>query len=162
MNKVLTDKTLIEFAKFSDVTEIGRISKNEIEYGLGWAYTPQKLSKLIRNKAKNVVVARIDEELVGFGIMTYRRDQANLDLLAVKRKFRRTKIGTYIVMWLEKVAVTAGTINIFVQVREKNTSAIAFYENLGFVKLEEIRGFYKGVENGVVMAKLLRPMINAT
>ena len=94
--------------------------------------------------------------------MTYHKDQANLDLLAVKEKFRRMKIGTQIVSWLEKVAFTAGSFNIFVQVREMNTEAITFYEKLGFLKLEEIEGFYKGVENGVVMAKLLRPMINAT
>jgi ribosomal-protein-alanine N-acetyltransferase len=94
--------------------------------------------------------------------MTYHKDQANLDLLAVKEKFRRMKIGTQIVLWLEKVAITAGSFNIFVQVREMNTEAITFYEKLGFLKLEEIEGFYKGVENGVVMAKLLRPMINAT
>ena len=71
-------------------------------------------------------------------------------------------IGTQIVLWLEKVAVAAGIYNIFVQVRERNTGAISFYEELGFQKLDDIEGFYKGVENGVVMAKLLRSMINAT
>jgi len=94
--------------------------------------------------------------------MTYHKDQANLDLLAVKEKFRRMKTGTQIVLWLEKVAITAGSFNIFVQVREMNTEAITFYEKLGFLKLDKIEGFYRGVENGVVMAKLLRPMISAT
>lgn len=92
--------------------------------------------------------------------MTYHKDQANLDLLAVKHNFRRMKIGTQIVLWLEKVALTTGAFNIFVQVRETNNGAIRFYEELGFLELEQIQGFYKGVENGVVMAKLLRPMIN--
>lgn len=159
---MLTDKTLIEFARFSDVAEISRISRDEVEYGLGWIYTPQRLSKLIRHNSKNVVVARADQNLVGFGIMTYHKDQVNLDLLAVKEKYRRMKMGTQIVLWLEKVAITAGSFNIFVQVREINTGAIAFYEKLGFLKLEKIEGFYEGVENGVVMAKLLRPMINVT
>ncbi len=162
MNTVLANKTHIEFARIPDVAEISRISRDEVEYGLGWDYTTQKLSQLIRSNSKNVVVSRIDQKLVGFGIMTYRKDQANLDLLAVKGKFRRMKIGTQIVLWLEKVAVTAGNFNIFVQVRERNCGAITFYEKLGFLKLEEIQGFYKGVENGVVMAKSLRPMINAT
>ncbi len=159
---MLTDKVLIEFARFLDVAEISRISRDEVEYGLGWDYTTQKLLQLIRNNSKNVVVARIDQKLVGFGIMTYHKDQSNLDLLAVKEKFRRMRIGTQIVLWLEKVAFTAGSFNIFVQVREMNIEAVTFYEKLGFLKLEKIEGFYKGVENGVVMAKLLRPMINAT
>ena len=162
MKIVQINKSHIEFAKLRDVREISLISRDEVEYGLGWDYTTLRLSELIKNSSKNVVVARIDEELVGFGIMTYRKDQANLDLLAVKEKFRNRTMGTQIVLWLEKVAVAAGIYNIFVQVRERNTGAISFYEKLGFQKLEDIEGFYKGVENGVVMAKLLRSMINAT
>lgn len=159
---MLIDKTLIEFARLTDLSEISRISRDEVEYGLGWDYTTKRLSRLIRSNLKNVVVARIDHKLAGFGIMTYYKDQANLDLLAVKINFRRVKIGTQIVLWLEKVAITSGTFNIFVQVREINTGAIKFYESIGFQKLDKIEGFYKGVENAVVMAKSLRPMINAT
>ncbi len=159
---MLADKTQIEFARFSDVAEVSQISRDEVENGLGWDYTPRKLSQLIKSKSKNVVVARIDGQLIGFGIMTYRKDQANLDLLAVKVSFRRRNIGTQIVLWLERVAVTSGMFNIFVQVREKNLGALIFYENLGFQKLDEIAGFYKGIENCVVMAKLLRPMTNVT
>ena len=158
---MLASNTLIEFARLSDTTEISQLSRDEIEYGLSWNYTVQKLVQIIRNKSKNVVVARIDSELAGFGIMTYRKDQANLDLLAVKKESRRNRIGTQIVLWLEKVAVTAGAFNVFVQVREKNSSAFAFYESLGYQKLDKIPGFYRGVENGVVMAKPLRPIINA-
>ena len=159
---MLTNKIEIEFAKGSDLIEISRFSRDEIEYGLGWNYTAKKLSQLLKNKEKNVVVARNKNNLVGFGVMTYRGDQANLDLLGVKKEHRRMKVGTQIVLWLEKVAVTGGIYNIFVQVRENNTAAIAFYESLGFNNLELIERFYKGVENGFVMAKTLRSMINAT
>lgn len=159
---MLTSKVFIEFARSSDIAEISQISRDEVEHGLGWDYTTRRLAQLIKSNSKNVVVARMDRKLIGFGIMNYRQDQANLDLLAVKVNFRRMNIGTQIVLWLEKVAIIAGVFNIFVQVRALNTGAINFYEKLGFQKLEEIQGFYKGVENGVVMAKLLRPMINAT
>ena len=116
---VLEYKAVIEFARFSDAPEIGELSKNAIEQGLGWKYTPDRIAKLIGNKSKNVVVARMESRLVGFGIMTYNEDQANLDLLAVKRQVRRMKIGTQIVEWLEEVALTAGAFNIFVQVSAK-------------------------------------------
>lgn len=159
---MLASKLLIEFASIPDVAEIASISRDEIEYGLGWDYTPQRLAKLIKHKSKNVVVARIENELVGFGIMTYRKDQANLDLLAVKEEFRRKKIGTQIVQWLAKVALTAGIFNIFVQVRERNDRAVSFYTNLGFQQIDIVPGFYRGVENGVVMAMPIRSMMNAT
>lgn len=159
---MIENKTLIEFARFSDATEIGVMSKNEIEYGLGWKYTPEKIGKLIGDSSRNVVVARIGFGLAGFGTMTYYEDQANLDLLAVKRSFRRMRIGTQIVRWLEKVALTAGVFNLFVQVRARNTGAIEFYESLGFLVLEEQKGYYMGLEAGVIMAKALRQMFYAT
>src|SRR5262245_60307167 len=114
---LLKDKPLIEFARHSDAIEIATMSKNDIEHGLGWKYTPQRIGQLIGDRSKNVVVARVGSKLAGFGIMTYRDDQANLDLLAVKQRFRRMKIGTQLVHWLVAVALTAGASNIFIQVR---------------------------------------------
>lgn len=150
---MIEDKTHIEIAKLSDATEIGLMSKNDIEYGLGWKYTPERIMILIQDKSKNVVTARTESELVGFGIMTYHEYQANLDLLAVKESFRRMKIGTQIFQWLEKVAITAGIFDIFVQVRAKNDVAIKFYQRNGFSVLEEKKAYYRNVEAGVIMVK---------
>jgi ribosomal protein S18 acetylase RimI-like enzyme len=159
---VIEDRTLIEFARFSDAAEISVMSKNDIEYGLGWKYTLKRIAKLIGDSSRNVVVARVGSHLAGFGIMTYYEDQANLDLLAVTRSFRRMRIGTQIVEWLEKVALTAGAFNIFVQVRARNTSAIQFYQSVGFSVLDDEKAYCRGVEAGLIMAKSLRRMFNAT
>lgn len=155
-------KTIIEFAEYSDAIEIGDLSKKYIEYDLGWRYTPEKLKKLIRNNAKNVVVARKGKKLVGFGIMTYHEEQANLDLLAVKLFYRNRGIGKQIVKWLEEVALTAGIYNVFVQVRKINGGAIKFYKKLGFQIIDEKSGYYRRQETGVIMSKNIRAMINAT
>jgi len=159
---MLATNTQIGFARLSDAIEISQISRDEVENGLGWDYTPPQIVRVIQNKSKNLVVARLDGTLMGFGVMTYREDQANLDLLAVKKNYRRNKVATQIVFWLEKVATTTGAFNVFVQLREKNTGAFALYENLGYEKLDVLPGFYKGIENAVVMAKSLRTMINTT
>ena len=159
---MIDNQPVIEFARRFDAAEIGVISKNEIEYGLGWQYTPEKIAKLIGDRSRNVVVARVRSSLAGFGIMTYYEYQANLDLLAVRQGFRRMRIGTQLVIWLEKVALTAGAFNIFVQLRSRNTGALAFYQSLGFCVLDEKKGYYRGIEAGLVMAKTLRPMFNAT
>ena len=158
---MLEQKLRIGFATLSDAKDISRLSRDEIEYGLGWNYTEQKIGWIIRNKSNNVIAARLEDDLVGFGIMTYHRDQANLDLLAVKRDYRRKKVATGLILWLEKVAVTAGAFNVFVQLRETNTGAFMLYEKLGFQRLDKLPGFYRGLEDGIVMAKSLRPMINA-
>ena len=46
------NRTTVEFAKVSDVTEIGNLSRKYIENDLGWKYTPDKLKKLIKNRSK--------------------------------------------------------------------------------------------------------------
>lgn len=149
----------IEFATSSDAIEIGELSRKCIEYNLGWEYRPSRIRELIRNKSKNVVVAREDRSLAGFGIMTYRQDSANLDLLAVKRQYRRRDVGRQIVLWLEKVAHTAGIMNIYVQVRKTNRGAIRFYKKLGFQIIGEAAGYYQGRESAVIMCKGIRKMI---
>lgn len=148
--------TTIEFASVADVVEIGELSRTYIEYDLGWHYTPEMIARLIQNKTKNVVVAREDNQLVGFGIMTYHDELANLDLLAVKLRYRYHGIGRQIVQWLEKVALTAGIFTISVQVREINTGAIKFYKKLGYKIIDERRGYYNGQENALIMSKELR------
>lgn len=157
---VKEDRINIEFARLSDAAEIGSISKNDIEFGLSWKYTPERVAMLIEDSTRNVVVALAGDKLAGFGIMTYYQEQANLDLLAVKRSYRRMRIGTQIVEWLEKVAFTAGIFNIFVQVRARNTVAIQFYQSVGFSVLDEDKAYYCGIEAAYIMAKSLRRMFN--
>ena len=149
-------RTSIGFATLADVVEIGELSRKYIEHDLVWHYTPEKLARLLKSEIKNVVVSRIGDQLVGFGIMTYSEEQANLDLLAVKPGYRNQGIGRQIVSWLEEVALTAGIATVDVQVRKTNTGAITFYKLLGYKILDEKRGYYQGREAGVMMSKDIR------
>lgn len=149
-----------EFATSSDATEIGELSKKYVEYDLGWRYTPERLTGLLKDKATNVVVARTGSTLAGFGIMTYAEQNANLDLLAVKVRYRRRGVGRQVVTWLEEVARTAGILNVYVQVRKLNRGAIKFYTKCGFQVIDELGGYYGGTETGVIMCKSIRQMID--
>ncbi len=151
-------KATIELATNADVVEIGELSRTYVEHGLGWRYTPARLRKLINSSTKNVIVARKGEKLAGFGIMTYWEDNANLDLLAVKIRYRRRSIGKQIVEWLVEVARTAGMMNVFVQVRKLNYGAIKFYKKIGFQIIDEEPGYYKGRETGIVLCMSIRPI----
>ncbi len=153
---MLHSSTTIEFASLADATEIAQMSRRHIEHDLGWDYTPEKIMQLIKSENKNVVVAREDKQLAGFGIMTYRESQANLDLLAVKVRYRYQGIGRQVVQWLEKVALTAGIFKVYVQVRQINTGAIKFYTKLGYKIVDERPGYYRGVETAVIMSKDFR------
>ncbi len=150
----------VEFATGEDAIEIGELSRRYIEYNLSWKYRPSRIRDLIRDKSKNVVVAREGHSLAGFGIMTYQQNSANLDLLAIKRQYRRRGVGRQVVRWLEKVALTAGISNVFVQVRKTNRGAVRFYKKLGYHVIGEARGYYQGRESAVIMCKGIRQMIS--
>jgi ribosomal protein S18 acetylase RimI-like enzyme len=148
----------IELATAADAAEISRLSRRCIERGLRPRYSPALVRKKMRGKACNVIVARKERVLLGFGIMTYGRESANLDLLAVKKPYRRRGVGRQILQWLEKVARTAGIANIFVQVRSSNAVAVRFYERLGFQVVEQVPGYYQGRESAAILCKSIQPM----
>ncbi len=155
------DQVEIELARDADAAEISELSRRYIEYGLRQAYTPQRIRELIRHRSKNVVVARAARRLVGFGIMSYGENSANLDLLAVRKACRGRGVGGKIVAWLGKVATTAGIALLFVQVREQNDIAIRFYQRLGFNRVERIAGYYQGREPAVILCRNLRSLLAA-
>ncbi|UCH47614.1 MAG: GNAT family N-acetyltransferase [Betaproteobacteria bacterium] len=153
--------TNVEFATDLDAVEIAELSRQHIEYDLGWKYKPSRIRESIRDRSKNVVVARDDRALAGFGIMTYQDDHANLDLLAVKSAYRRRGVGKQVVLWLEQVALTAGITNVFVQVRKTNLGAIGFYETLGYHVVDVATGYYQRRESAVFMCKGIGRMIGS-
>jgi ribosomal-protein-alanine N-acetyltransferase len=152
----------IEFAKKSDANEISALSRDEIEHGLRRRYTPERIRELMESTSKNIVVARDKKTLLGFGIMTYRNNDANLDLLAVKDRYRGNGIARDIVEWLIAVAMEAGAHSVYVQVRKSNEGAVKFYRRLSFQKIDELVGYYQGKETGVIFCKTLRPIFTAT
>jgi ribosomal-protein-alanine N-acetyltransferase len=150
----------IEFATVSDAAEISELSHKYIEYNLRRVYTPARVRGSIRSTSKNVVVARKDGALLGFAIMAYCRVSANLDLLAVKKSYRRRGVASQLVQWLEKVALTAGIANVFVQVRATNPGAVRFYQRLGYQVVDEADRYYQGRESAVIMCKGIRQMVH--
>lgn len=150
--------TNLSLAKLSDARAISLLSERLIEYGLPTTrYTERKVKDAIRDEAKNVVVSKLNGQIIGFGIMSYYENSANLDLLAVVPQFQGTGLAKELVIWLEKVALIAGTFKISVQAREKNLRAIKFYQALGYQISKKVPRVY-GPESQVRLAKNLAGM----
>ena len=155
---MLTQQTVVEVARPADAAEIGEFSRRHIEHGLGWRYTPAHVRALLRHPAKNTAVARRHGLLIGFGIMSYGMEHANLDLLGVRPPYRGQGVGTRLVRWLEKVAITAGIANVFVQARQDNRGAIRLYRRLGYHVVDQLPGYYQQRESCIVMCRAIRPL----
>jgi ribosomal-protein-alanine N-acetyltransferase len=145
----------IGLARRADAVEIARMSRDLIENGLPWSWTAERVAASVRSSTAIVVVARRQERIAGFGIMRYGADEANLDLLCVAGSDRRQGLGRRILEWLEKPARVAGISVLLLEVRASNYAARAFYEHLGYRKIEDLPRYYQGQEAAVRMRREL-------
>jgi ribosomal protein S18 acetylase RimI-like enzyme len=145
----------IGLASRSDDVEIATMSRDLVETGLAWSWTPNRVAASIRSSTSMVAVARESDRVAGFGIMRYGDDEAHLDLLAVSCRHRREGIGRRLVEWLEKPALVAGISAVFLEVRGSNHGAQAFYARLGYRQVAQIAGYYQGRESAIRMGREL-------
>src|SRR5438093_9126341 len=150
----------IALARRSDVVEIALMSRDLIEKGLRWSWTPSRVAASVRNSSAIVVVARAVDRIAGFGIMRYGDEEAHLDLLSVGHDYRGEGLGRRLVEWLEKPALLAGISAVFLEVRGSNHGAQAFYARLGYRKLAHIAHYYQGREAAMRMGRELGCWVN--
>jgi ribosomal-protein-alanine N-acetyltransferase len=112
-----------------------------------------RVAASIRAPEVNVLVARIHENIAGFGVMRYGDEIAHLDLLAVAPPYRRAGVGRQLLEWLEKCAVVAGIFSVTLEVRAGNEGAQFFYERLGYRTLVHLPGYYQGIEAALRMGR---------
>lgn len=141
---------VLRLAGVADAPRIAALSRERIEYGLDWSWTPPRVRRAIGDPQTNVVVT---ERVTGFGIMKYHDTEAHLLLLAVDPAHARAGIGSALVDWLEQSARVAGIARIGLEARVGNEAARAFYRRLGYREIALLPGYYQGVEASVRMAK---------
>src|SRR4030095_16392006 len=143
----------LRLARPTDATTIANFSRDLIECGLRWRWTPRRVAASIRAPDVNALVARVHDNIAGFAIMRYGDEHAHLDLLAVAPSYRRAGVGRQLLEWLEKCAVVAGIFYVTLEVRTENEGAQAFYQRLGYRALVELPGYYQGVEAALRMGR---------
>lgn len=138
-----------------DARAIAEMSRDCIEYGLGWSWTPGRVLMALGDRATNVAIIRERGRLLGFGIMHYGLERAHLSLLGVDPGHRRRGHASSLLAWLEKCADTAGTPRILVEARADNPGALAFYRRHGYRPLQRIPGYYRGLVDAERLEKRL-------
>ncbi|MBT8446515.1 MAG: GNAT family N-acetyltransferase [Gammaproteobacteria bacterium] len=132
----------IRLAGRADAAELSLMSRNLIERGLPWSWTPPRIQAAIDNAETNVVVAEDLGCITGFAVMSFAEDSAHLNLLAVRPSNQRQGLGRRLLRWLEAAAVTAGAWIIELEVRVDNVGARNFYRRLGYRTAATIHRYY--------------------
>ncbi len=141
----------IRLATTNDALCIGQMSRDFIESGLGWSWTPSRVLRAIDDKSSNVVVADEGSEVIGFAVMQYFDAESHLDLFGVHPNYRRKGVGTRMIRWLEKTALVNGSGVVYLETRLRNREAREFYKSLGYRVVQRVPGYYKGRESAIRM-----------
>jgi len=106
--------------------------------------------KFAEENGSLALVFETNREISGFLIGRQVGDQAEVLNLAVASKHRHKGEGAALLGAALGAFGSAGGKNVYLEVRESNTDAIAFYEKHGFAKTGLRRGYYREPDEGAV------------
>ena len=165
----MSELSTLGLATAGDARAIAEMSRDLIEQGLSWSWTPARVQHFISGSDSSVIVARRERRLqeiahgvphasrsiAAFAIMHFGDEVAHLNLLAVAPEHRRQGLGRQLMGWLGATAIEAGVFRINLEVRAQNAPARAFYASLGFDQLGVVQGYYQGREAALRMSRWL-------
>jgi len=140
----------IESMTVDDISQVAEIERQI--FSIPWS------EKAFRDSMESdntiYIVAKENNNVAGYAGMYLSFEEGNITNVAVNPLSRRKRIGEKIVRDILNRAYEKGVRDVFLEVRETNSVAIALYEKIGF-KEEGIRkNFYdKPRENALIMWK---------
>ncbi len=146
----------LRLAAPADAAAIAAMSRELIEDGLPWSWTPARVARNLAQADTLVLTARDGARLAGFAIMQFGEERAHLSLLAVHPDYQRRGVARRMLEWLTASALTAGIGSIRLELRENNVVARRFYLEQGYAETVRIPGYYRGVETAVRMLREIR------
>ena len=81
-------------------------------------------------------------EMIGYALLMMIMDEAHLLNLSVAKQMQKQGLGRFLLEHMIATAKTHKALNMFLEVRPSNISAIALYENMGFCEMAVRRGYY--------------------
>ncbi len=94
-------------------------------------------------------------KIAGYAVFSLAADEAELLAIATSPEFLRKGIATELFAEGEEALADAGARTFYLEVREENGTAIAFYRKLGFEKCGRRDAYYADGENAVLMSRPL-------
>jgi [ribosomal protein S18]-alanine N-acetyltransferase len=140
-----------------DAPAMAGMSRELIETGLAWRYSPSRVAALIADPETAALVACDGAQLLGFSVMQFGDERAHLSLLCVQVQQQRRGIATRLLEWLVRSARVAGIGSIDLELRADNEAALRFYRSQGFSETVLVPGYYEGRFAARRMVRVLRP-----
>ncbi len=115
-----------------------------------WNYSTFK--EELSNANSYYLVAKSDNEILGFAGIKTVLDEADIMNIVVKKSKRKLGIGSLLLKNIIELCKNLNISTLFLEVNEKNTPAISLYKKFGFKNVGFRKNYYKE-NNAIVMKK---------
>lgn len=109
------------------------------------------LKQELSNENSEYVVARENNEIVGFGGIWTSPDDVHITDIVTRKMYRCKGIGSRILEELINLAKTKNKASLTLEVNEKNTIAQKLYEKYGFKMLGRRKKYYNNTDDAIIM-----------
>ena len=103
--------------------------------------------------SRDVAVAILDSEIVGYASFRYVGKQGDVNTIAVSKDQQGKGIGTALMDWLESQATLRNVREIFLEVRSDNEAAMKMYASRGYERIDVRRNYYGNTIDANIMRK---------
>ena len=122
------------------------------------AFSKQQIAYLLTSSNSIALVARVDDEIVGFAIgsITVNKGTPHGHVLTIEAlpSYRRRGIAKRLLKELETSFKEKGAVESCLEVREDNVAAINLYLKLGYMPVAKLERYYKDA-HGLCLKKNL-------
>lgn len=119
-----------------------------------WTYSI--LKDELNSSSSHYIVAKLNNEIVGFGGIKVVLDSADIMNIVVKKNFRNLGIGTSILNEIIALCLSLNLSSITLEVRKDNEYAISLYKNFGFETLGVRKKYYNGIDGFIMEKKIAK------
>ena len=101
------------------------------------------LKEELNNKNSRYLVAKLNNEVIGFAGIKIIIDEADIMNIVVKKNFRNNGIGSLLLENLINLSKSLNISSLSLEVNEKNISAISLYKKFNFKEVGKRKNYYK-------------------
>lgn len=142
MSVIITEMKLSDLEKIKDVLTT--------DFDDFW--NKKVLEEELSSSSSKYIVAKNDNEIVGFAGLKIVLDEADIMNIVTKKNYRKQGIGSLLLKNLIILCENLGTKTIALEVNENNSNAIGLYLKFGFQHIGVRNNYYKN-ENAIIMKK---------
>jgi len=109
------------------------------------------LKSELENTNSQYIVAKINNEIVGFAGVWFSVDDSHITNIVVKKSARHTGIGSKLLEKLIDLTKEQNKLSLTLEVNTKNIPAQKLYLKYGFENLGIRKKYYNGIEDAFIM-----------